>query len=163
MEKASELLKRARQRLGVSQVRLAVASGVSRGLINRYERGHVEPTVEQLNRLLGPLDRELTTQRILTREETRSLNRATSAAELLLADPSGVSETARRQLTIQMENMTVTERGWLDVWKAVLELPAPIVADLLTDASEFARALRQSSPLSAVLSSEVNRDAPASA
>lgn len=148
MVSTPQLLQQARERLGISQSRLARASGVSRGLINRYERGHVEPTVEQFNRLLAPLDQELTPRRILTREEQRSLDLAQVAAELLLSDPAGVGEQARRQLETQVNTTTSAERGWLEVWKAVLELPAPIIADLITDTSEFARALRQSSPLS---------------
>lgn len=124
---------------------------MSRGLINRYERGHVEPTIEQFNRLLAPLDQELTTHRLLTREERRSLELAELAAELIVSDPEEILPQALRQLATQLEHSSPTERGWLHVWRAVLDLPTPILVDLITDTSQFGRALRQSSPLSPVV------------
>ena len=148
---AQDLLLRARERLGVSQSRLARASGVSRGLINRYERGHVEPSIEQFNRLLAPLDQELTTHRLLTREDRRSLQLAERAAELIASNPEEILPEARRQLTTQLEQSSDAEKRWLHVWSAVLDLPTPILVDLITDTSQFSRALRQSSPLSPVV------------
>jgi len=160
---ASDLLVRARSRLGVSQSRLARVSGVSRGLINRYERGHVEPTVEQFNRLLAPLDQELTIQRVLTREDQRSLDLAEQVAELLVVEPDDVLAQARDQLARQMRNSSAAEQRWLQVWRAVLDLPVPIVVDLITDTSQFGRALRQSSPLSPVVRQRLEQRASAPA
>ncbi|MHB8264160.1 MAG: helix-turn-helix domain-containing protein [Acidimicrobiales bacterium] len=49
----AELVRRSRQRAGLSQSELARRSGVARTLINRYENGHLSPSIFSLARLLA--------------------------------------------------------------------------------------------------------------
>ena len=50
---AGELLQRARQRAGLSQADMAARAGTSQPVISAYERGHREPTVPTLRRLVA--------------------------------------------------------------------------------------------------------------
>lgn len=53
MGRAGELIFEARRRVGLSQAALARRAGVSRPIVNAYERGRREPGVEALQRLLA--------------------------------------------------------------------------------------------------------------
>lgn len=50
---ASELVARTRRAAGLSQAELAERAGTSQPVISAYERGHREPTVPTLRRLLA--------------------------------------------------------------------------------------------------------------
>ena len=56
---ASELLRDARRRHGISQRRLAVRAGTSQDAISRIERGVESPTMERLTHLLEALGEHL--------------------------------------------------------------------------------------------------------
>ncbi len=154
----SQMVAAERQRVHVSQAALSRASGVSRVLINRYENGKVDPTTSQMDRLLGPLDRELTTRRRYTRDERRTLGFARAVANKLKETPDLNLDAARQQLRRQTQRSSPNERIWLGVWEKVLDLPLPILTDVLTSDSEFARALRQSSPLTVILTDAERRE-----
>lgn len=47
------MIKRARQRAGLSQVQLAARAGTAQPVISAYERGHREPTLPTLERLVA--------------------------------------------------------------------------------------------------------------
>ena len=47
---------------------------------------------------------------------------------------------------------------WLDVWDAVLGLPIGVICHLLADEGQFARDLRQSSPMTVVLTDDERRE-----
>lgn len=153
------MLRQAREHAVVSQSELARRSGVARYLVNRYERGLSEPSVAQLDRILDVVDRELTVQRELTRGERRSLRLAERVAAKLRSEPERTLRIAREQLARQHAAATDRERAWLAVWDAVLELPVEILADLLVDTGEFARAMRTSSPMTVALDDDTRREA----
>ncbi len=55
MSQAAELIKRARQRSGISQRKLARRAGTTQAAISRIERGLEDPTVERLEQILAGL------------------------------------------------------------------------------------------------------------
>jgi transcriptional regulator with XRE-family HTH domain len=56
---AGELLRRTRERHGLTQERLARRTGSDRSYISRVERGEMTPTVEWLGRALAAMGEEL--------------------------------------------------------------------------------------------------------
>ena len=56
---ASDLLRAARERHGLTQAQLAIRARTSQAAISRIERGLVSPTVETLERLLELMGEEL--------------------------------------------------------------------------------------------------------
>jgi transcriptional regulator with XRE-family HTH domain len=58
---ASEVLRDARKRSGLTQAQLAQRAGTSQATISAYEHGRKEPTVETLARLLAATGTRLTT------------------------------------------------------------------------------------------------------
>jgi hypothetical protein len=87
----------------------------------------------------------------MTREERRSLGFALRVVEHLRSDPDGTVSVARAQLARQLHRATENELPWLGVWDSVLDLPIGSICDVLSDEGQFARDLRQSSPMSVVL------------
>jgi uncharacterized protein len=59
---AGELIKRTRERNGLSQRRLALRAGTDQAAISRIERGETSPTVETLERLLAAMGERLSLQ-----------------------------------------------------------------------------------------------------
>jgi hypothetical protein len=94
------------------------------------------------------LARESTT---MTREERRSLGFALGVVEHLRLDPDGTISVARAQLARQLDRATENGLPWLSVWDSVLDLPIGSICAVLSDEGQFARDLRQSSPMSVVL------------
>lgn len=88
---------------------------------------------------------------VMTREDRRSLGFALRVVEHLQSDPDGTISVAREQLARQRDRATANELPWLSVWESVLDLPVGSICDLLRDEGQFARDLRQSSPMSIVL------------
>jgi transcriptional regulator with XRE-family HTH domain len=152
------VLTRERRRAGVTQAELARASGVTRPLVSSYEHGRNSPSVDQMTRLLSPLGVELHAQPAMTREDRRSLAFALRAIEHLRHDPEPSLRLGRAQLRRQRDRATPNEMPWLDVWDAVLRLPVGVICDLLADEGQFARDLRQSSPMTVVLDDEERRE-----
>lgn len=56
---AGELIKRARQRHGISQQSLAIRAATDQAAISRIERGEVSPSVETVERLLAAMGERL--------------------------------------------------------------------------------------------------------
>ena len=56
---AAELIRRTRERHGLSQKRLALRAGTDQAAISRIERGRVSPTVETVERLLAAMGEQL--------------------------------------------------------------------------------------------------------
>jgi len=56
---ASELIKRTRERHGISQHSLAVRSGTHQAVVSRIERGNMQPTVAMVERLLAAMGEQL--------------------------------------------------------------------------------------------------------
>jgi uncharacterized protein len=53
MDRAGKLLREARRRAGLTQLALAERAGLAQSVISAYERGHREPSVETLRRLIA--------------------------------------------------------------------------------------------------------------
>lgn len=149
--KVSDVLTRERQRAGVTQSELSRLTGVSRPLVSSYEHDRNSPSVEQMTRLLSPLGVELSARPVMTREDRRSLGFALRVVDHLRNNRDETLVVARRQLVRQRDRATTNELLWLDVWESVLGLPVGVVCGLLADEGQFARDLRQSSPMSVVL------------
>ncbi|WP_395152457.1 helix-turn-helix domain-containing protein [Ilumatobacter sp.] len=152
--KVSDVLTQERARVGVTQAELSRATGVSRPLVSSYEHDRNSPSVDQMTRLLSPLGLELRVQPLMTREDRRSLGFALRVVTHLRGDPEGTLRRARAQLVRQRDRTTDNELPWLDVWESILSLPVGVVCGVISDEGEFARDLRQSSPLTVVLNDD---------
>jgi transcriptional regulator with XRE-family HTH domain len=149
--RVSDVLTRERRRAGVTQSELSRLTGVSRPLVSSYEHGRNSPSVDQMTRFLLPLGVELSAQSVMTREDRRSLGFALRVVDHVRRDPEGTLDVARRQLARQRDRSTNNELPWLDVWESILGLPVGVICSVLSDEGQFARDLRQSSPMSVVL------------
>ena len=149
--KVSDVLTRERRRAGLTQSEVSRRAGISRPLVSSYENDRNSPSVEQMTRLLLPLGVELSTRPVMTREDRRSLGFALRVIDHFRTDPKGTLAVAGLQLAHQRERATDNELAWLDVWESILGLPIGVVCSLLADEGQFARDLRQSSPMSVVL------------
>lgn len=76
----------------------------------------------------------------------------------LRSDPDATLAVAGAQLGRQGARATRQEMPWLDVWDAVLGLPIGVICHLLADEGQFARDLRQSSPMTVVLTDDERRE-----
>jgi hypothetical protein len=85
-----------------------------------------------------------------TREDRRSLALARLYANRLVDDPEAILDVARRNLDT-MRRLAPQVQPWVAVWDGLLELPVYVLADLLVDEGEFARALRPTNPFAGVL------------
>lgn len=59
MDDVGELIRRTRERHGLSQARLARRAGTTQAVVSRVERGVASPSVETVQRLLGAMGWEL--------------------------------------------------------------------------------------------------------
>jgi transcriptional regulator with XRE-family HTH domain len=132
--RVGDVLTRERRRAGVTQSELSRLTGVSRPLVSSYEHGRNSPSVD-----------------VMTREDRRSLGFALRVVDHVRRDPEGTLDVARRQLARQRDRSTINELPWLDVWESILGLPVGVICSVLSDEGQFARDLRQSSPMSVVL------------
>ena len=102
------------------------------------------------------------TQR-LTRDQQRSLWLSFATAGKLVADPSGVLDSARHNLErLKVTHSRGASRRWLDEWEELLRGPVDQVLETLTSRTPRARELRQNSPFAGVLT-ESERQAVLSA
>lgn len=69
---AGALLRRARQRAGMSQVELAARAGVTQSVISAYESGHRQPSLPMLAALVEAADHDLVTK---VRRQPRHLSK----------------------------------------------------------------------------------------
>lgn len=88
--------------------------------------------------------------------DARSLALHCRIAQKLMADPS-VMATARRNLRAWRRKVAGGEPRYLQEWERILGRPGPEVAALITEQSENAARLRQSSPFAGVLSNVERR------
>ena len=149
--KASDVLSRERARVGVTQAALSRATGVSRPLVSSYEHDRNSPSVDQMTRLLSPLGLELKVQPVMTREDRRSLAFARRVVAHVRSHPERTLRRAHAQLARQRDRATENELPWLNVWESILRLPVGVITSVIADEGQFARDLRQSSPMTVVL------------
>jgi len=88
--------------------------------------------------------------------EARSLAMHVMAAEKIGRDPS-LLELPKRNLDRWKARWGDSSPAWLTEWQDILCKPWPTVAAVITELSENAARLRQSSPFAGVLSSEERR------
>jgi hypothetical protein len=88
--------------------------------------------------------------------DARSLALHCLIAQKIMADPSLI-DIARRNLAVWRRKSAGTEPRYLDEWQRILAWPWPQVAGLITEQSENATRLRQSSPFAGVLSTVERR------
>jgi hypothetical protein len=88
--------------------------------------------------------------------DARSLALHCRIAQKLMADPS-VLETARRNLRAWQRKAAGEQPHYLQEWERILARPRAEVAALITEQSENAARLRQSSPFAGVLSTVERR------
>lgn len=134
----------------MTQSELARLAGTSQPTVSDYESDRVSPSVDVAQRLVGAAGRELTTVSAWTRADRRSLALARLYSRQLLDDPDTVLGIARRNLDT-MRELGPQVQPWLNVWAALLGLPVHVLADLLVDEGEFARALRPTNPFAGVV------------
>ena len=91
------------------------------------------------------------TQR-LTRDQERSLWLGFAVAGKLVADPRGVVDKGRANLSV-LEGHRAARR-WLAEWDKLLDGPLDRVLEALTSRAPRARELRQNSPFAGVLTEE---------
>jgi excisionase family DNA binding protein len=91
------------------------------------------------------------TQR-LTRDQERSLWLGHAIAGKLVADPLGVLDKGRANLSV-LEGHRAARR-WLAEWEKLLDGPPDRVLEALTSRTPRARELRQNSPFAGVLTEE---------
>ena len=87
----------------------------------------------------------------MRREDRRSLGFALRVVEHLRSDPDGTISVALAHLARQLDRATENELPWLAVWESVLDLSIGSICTVLSDEGQFARGLRQSTPMSVVL------------
>lgn len=145
-----DMLRRRRQEMGLTQAELARLAGTSQSTVSDYESGRVSPTIEVADRLLRVVGSELTSTPVWTRADLRSLSLARLYSRRLLEDPERVREVARGNLD-KMRSLGPAVQPWVKAWNGLLELPVHVLADLLVDDSEFARALRPTNPFAGVV------------
>ncbi len=148
---SGSLINSRRRELGLTQGQLAELAATSRERINTYEREHVSPQADTLERVLAAMQSELIAVPVLTFEERRSLAISTAVAVKLAANPAPVLAKGRENI-VKMRSIGASEQRWVDVWESLLALGAGPVGALLTSLDRFARDLRQSSPFAGVLS-----------
>lgn len=82
--------------------------------------------------------------------DARSLAMHVVAAEKIERDPD-LLNIPRRNLERWMANSGESPAAWLNQWRQILRKPWPVIAALITELSENATRLRQSSPFAGVL------------
>lgn len=145
-----QLLRQVRREAGLTQTELAQLAGTSQPTVSDYESDRVSPSVEVAQRLVAAAGRELTTVPAWTRADRRSLALARLYSQRLLNDPDTVRGVARRNIDT-MRQLGPQVQPWVNVWDALLGLPIHVLADLLVDEGEFARALRPTNPFAGVV------------
>jgi hypothetical protein len=88
--------------------------------------------------------------------EARSLALHCLIAQKIMADPSLI-DIARRNVAAWRKKVVGAEPLYLAEWQRILARPWPQVAGLITEQSENATRLRQSSPFAGVLSTAERR------
>ena len=98
------------------------------------------------------LDALLSRTQRLTRDQERSLWLAYAIAGKLVADPLGVLDKGRANLSVLKGHRAA--RRWLAEWEKLLDGPLDGVLEALTSRAPRARELRQNSPFAGVLDEE---------
>ncbi|MDX1394415.1 MAG: helix-turn-helix transcriptional regulator [Gemmatimonadota bacterium] len=147
------LIKRLRERAGVTQARLAALGGTSQPAIAAYEAGRRSPNLDTVARLAGGVGLELAIDFVppSTREDRRSLLLHYAVARRLEEEPGAVLARARANLALMVRLHPHASRT-LAEWERLLHRPVQELAALLRDPRPFARELRQTSPFAGVLS-----------
>lgn len=138
---------------GTTQAALARAGGTSQPTVAAYEAAKKSPTlatIERLARRVG-LEAFVVFHPPMTREDRRSLALHRAIADHLERDPVAVIAKARRNLA-RMRSVASVESQPLREWHVLLDRPVPVLAEVLSDPSPWARELRHVTPFAGILS-----------
>lgn len=160
----SELLGRARRRVGFSQSLLARLSGVAQPKLSAYEAGREVPSGRTLAKILAAAGAtlELAAQRLTDTEMSESASRSLGlhrvvAAQLLTGSDSQRQEILRSARAALDLARSANPHGslWHDQWAELLEGPLDLMVTVLVGENEHAIELRATSPFAGALESDV--------
>lgn len=158
---SGEILRRARAMRGLSQRDLGSQVGAAQSVIARYESGKVEPSLDQLQRLLERAGFRLrvTIEPIRPRSHElharRSLAYHRLVADRLPEDPALLDRGRRRvEEWASGRRQFGGSQQYVDAWKRLLTQSLPAIIDAITSDGDDARELRQNSPFNGMLGQE---------
>lgn len=156
--RSGEILRSARMSRGLSQRELSAVVGTPQSVIARYESGKVEPSLEQLSRLLerAGLDLKITIEPRRLRghdlHARRSLAYHRLIADRLRTEPLLLARARRR--VQEWKTGTRPFAGspeYIHAWELLLAQPLGNVVEEITSESSQAAELRQNSPFNGLL------------
>lgn len=141
---------------GLSQQDLARLAGTSQPTIAAYETGRKSPTLQTVERiaLAAGFEPSLSLVPAMTREDKRSLAFHQVIAKLLKDNPEPVIQKAKLNLG-KLCMLHPDTKSLFDEWNRWLLLPADELGRKILDPDVHAREMRQVSPFSGVLNSEM--------
>lgn len=147
------VIRRLRERAGLTQAELAERAGTSQPTVAAYESGRKSPSLQTLQRLADSagLNLDVRFHPPLTRVDRRSIHLHGAIARRLAQDPEEILPKARRTLERMRERHPGAE-ALLREWDALLDRPLEELLPVLTDPSPRARELRHVTPFAGVLS-----------
>lgn len=143
-----------RKFVGLTQTQLAATAGTSQPTIAAYESGQKSPTLRTYQRLCAAVGVDIVFHfdRLMTREERRSLHLHRSIAEKLLTNPEAVISKARKN-TRRMLKQHPHASSLLHEWSQLLQQQPSTIVDTMLDQGQHARELRHMTPFAGILSS----------
>jgi transcriptional regulator with XRE-family HTH domain len=149
------LLRDFRERHGLSQTQLSLATGLPQPVLSMYENGHRSPGIETLERILSAGAETLLVSPRQARQDDRSVANTIEihriVLEKLLADPETVLNLGRRRLQFQIEEWGDHASVYTKAWQQVLDGPRASLARLLISESEDDVELLKMSPFTTIL------------
>lgn len=149
------VVRKIRDKSGVTQAQLARAAGTSQPAIAAYESGAKMPSLRTLHKLADSVGLDLVIDVVpaLSREDRRSLSLHQRIAEKVRSDPAPTLEKARRNLR-RMAELHPQAASLFGEWEIILEQPPEFIARVITDPSPRYRELRQVTPFAGVLNTQ---------
>lgn len=158
---AAALLLRARRSSGLSQRELASRAGTSGATIAAYERGHKEPRLSTLRRLVEATGSTLVLDvdfadpspepSPLSLEDRRSLAFHRAVLRQLLDDPEAVRQKGLRNVVTMRRANDGSAAVYFDQWERLLLATLEELIATLTSLEHRARDLRQVTPFAGVV------------
>lgn len=158
----AQVIRKRRQRAGLSQDALATAAVTSQPTIAAYEAGRVVPSVPTLSRILESCGHSLavepsTTHVRWTRVEEKSLAIHRAIAARLLTDPMPVLTKAHHNLDTLRDSDLGHASHLLNEWDHLLNGPVDEIVTTLLARTQRAIDLRQMTPFAGVLTDAERR------
>jgi len=146
------VVRKIRDKSGVTQAQLARAAGTSQPAIAAYESGAKMPSLRTLHKLADSVGLDLVIDVVPapSREDRRSLSLHQRIAEKVRSDPASTLRKARRNLR-RMAELHPQAHSLFQEWETILEQSPESIASVITDPSPRYRELRQVTPFAGVL------------